>query len=39
MGGEGVLVNGTLENGGLTYNGGFYPSRNYEIFDFKRLPH
>ena len=35
----GVLVNGTFKDGGLTVNGGVYPSGNYEISDFKRPPH
>ena len=37
--GEGVLVNGTFKVGGLTVNGGVYPSGNYDISDFKLLPH
>ena len=33
------LANGTFKDGGLTVNGGVYPSGNYEICDFKQLPH
>ena len=33
------LANGTFRDGGLTVNGGVYPSGNYKICDFKQLPH
>ena len=33
------LANGTFKDGGLTVNGGVYLCGNYEICDFKQLPH
>ena len=33
------LANVTFKDGGLTVNEGVYPSGNFEICDFKQLPH